>query len=761
MQLKQGLRIADLPALVFALTSLCGTLFALFVPLEETAALLLSLGLIASAVVVLLVVNSRLIGVTLAYIAISAVVCFQAEAQIARSDRALLARLVPDTAIVACRGVVVLKDEANGAARSDKLWLNDVRIELADTILQSDQLRLRLTVPMASGVGVEIGDVVACAVRIESAHHRHERSTRELMWSLHERHWADARLTDPNSLVVVGGKGGLRGSIAAIRNGILDIFSIRLSPDASAVAGALLLGSRETFSGEFRDDLQTTGLAHLFALSGLNTGLLVSLCWLVLSWILVPRRARYIFLLGLLICYTLLGLGVPSLFRSAVMAGFLVLGRVLAKPSHPANLLLFAFAIELLLWPLHLLDAGFLLSYLSMAGILAAYVALSQPIQDLLTASAPGFRRRIADTLSSTIGAQLATAPMVGLLFSRVPGLAIFANLVAIPAFSLLIVLILLLLLLHPISTIATIPIARAIEGIVWIFARLTSSISDVPGASFSLNSVNWMLVPAFVAQCLAIFYCLRSQLAIGLLWIFLSLNLLIWPGHLAAEYQTGCFKLGEATESAFLIQSGDFACLAGFGAEWEAERNLALIREKLTNTGVSRLDAVIVGSEKVGHVGGAPTIVSALQPRFILDFSEFRHSLTASRFRAAIEINDVEVIQSVAGDTLVFDDVRINILWPPQSDAVSGGIVLFELVNSALILYSGVDSVQREVLNALHDVQPDILHVNLDNAEVFAEDLPDQLSRVWTSGKSGWQREVARGQLLMKLWSIPGSETI
>ncbi len=296
MQLRQGLRTTDLPAAGFAISALVGTLLALIVPLCEWTVLLVSVCLVAASATAIFFANARWVGALLAYGGISAIVCFQAEAQIGRSDRALLARLDPDTAIVACRGVVVLKDEAKGAARSDKLWLRDVRIELADTILQSDQLRLRLTVPMASGVGIEIGDVVACAVRIESAHHRHERSTRELMWSLRERHWADARLTDPNSLVVVDGNGGLRGNIAAIRNAILDIFSVRLSPDASAVAGALLLGSRETFSSEFRADLQTTGLAHLFALSGLNTGLLVSLCWLVHVMVVCPATStlRYL-----------------------------------------------------------------------------------------------------------------------------------------------------------------------------------------------------------------------------------------------------------------------------------------------------------------------------------------------------------------------------------------------------------------------------------------------------------------------------------
>lgn len=761
MQLKQGLRIADLPALGFAIAAFCGALLALFVPLSPSTALLISVALLVCGLIAILFAHTRRFGSALTYGTVAAIVCFQAETQISRSDRALLARLDPDTAIVACRGVVVLKEEAKGAALSDKLWLNEVRIEFPDTVFKCKNLRVRLRIPLASAVGIEIGDVVACAVRIESAHHRHMRSTRELMWSLREGHWADARIADPNSLVVVEGNGGIRQGIATVRNAILDVFAVRLSPDASAVAGALLLGSRETFSGEFREDLQSTGLAHLFALSGLNTGLLVSLCWLVLSWLFVPRRTRYVILLLLLTCYTLLGLGVPSLFRSAMMAGLLVLGRLLAKPSHPANLLLFAFAIELLFWPLHLLDAGFLLSYLSMAGILAAYIALSQPIQDLLIANMQGFRRRIADTLSSTIGAQLATAPVVGMLFTRVPGLAILANLFAIPVFSLLVVLTILLLLLHPIFDVAAVPIARAIEGIVWAFAKITSFISDVPGASFELNVSIWIVVITIATQFMAIVYCLRAQLRAGLLWILASLNLLIWPGYFVSSPIASCHRFGERTESLFLIQVDKFACIAGFGAEWEGERNMGLIRERLSSIGIKSIDAAIVASERAGEIGGAPVILKAMRPNGIWDFAEQRHTLTASRFRAAVEFSDIRVVRPFAGDTMSFDETGIKIAWPPRERDEAGGIVLLEHGTSTFLIHFGVDSTQITNACSALSKQGNILFVNLDNANASTDFTANHDSRMWIWQDNGWQSEISQGQRLMQLWSNPGSETV
>ncbi|MBK6766907.1 MAG: ComEC/Rec2 family competence protein [bacterium] len=758
MLTTQELRLADLPALGPAAAALTGAIAALVIPVDrETGIAIAALcGLVAIAL--LLTVKSRSRGAWAAYMTVAALVWTTAQCDIARDERELLIRHDPDTAIVSFRGVVALIEETGGS-RVERLWCERVRLDLADTTIISGNLRIRLTMPLAAASSIRVGDAIACAVRIETVQERQRNSVRELMWSLRTLIWADARLVDDASLVVANGEGGVRATVHDVRQSILHRLAITLSPDAAAIAGALLIGSREALSSEFRSDLQVTGLAHLFALSGLNTGLIVSLCWMVLAWLFVPRRARYVILLGVLICYTLLGLSVPSLFRSAVMAGLWILGRLLAKASHPANLLLFAFAVELFFWPLHLLDAGFLLSYLSMAGILTAYVALMKPFQDLLAAGKPGMRRKIADTLSSTFGAQLATAPVAALLFSRVPGLAIFANVVAIPVFSLLLVLVLLLLITSPVSSALAAPFAQAIEAIVWGFAKMSSIVADVPGAGHQLTGPMWCAVAAFAAQCAAIVMFLRARRLAGALLTLIGLNLMLWPGFFSKSDMPTVRLYGSGNESIALYTSGDFAFLSGFGAEWEGERNAALLREELLRNSTIHVDAAVVTSEKAHVVGGALAILDQLSAGVVVDFSTPRETMTAFIFRAALLSHDIELWRPSAGDAWSFTNAQLDVVWPPRHARGSGCAYRVVSGSAISVFVSGVvaDSLLIGAIDATRDAPQ--LVIDIDNGVVLRDGNIDARSKVWMWEHGEWRVRPSDSESLMRIWSLPGHD--
>lgn len=758
MLAPQELRSADLPALGLGAAALTGTCAALFVPISANAGVLIAATCAIAALVFLFFARNRASGSIAAYATLAALVFATAQSDLARDDRAWLVRHDPDTAIVSFRGVVALKEES-GDSRVERLWCEQVRLDLPDTASASNDLRVRLAVPLAAGSEIEVGDAVACAVRLEPAHERQRNSVRELTWSLRTRNWADARLVDEASLVVVKGGHGISWMVHEARALILHQLSTTLSPDAAAIAGALLLGSREALSSDFRADIQLSGLAHLFALSGLNTGLIVSVFWIVMAWLFVPRRARYVVLLVVLICYTLLGLSVPSLFRSAVMAGLWIVGRLLAKSSHPANLLLFAFAVELFFWPLHLLDAGFLLSYLSMAGMLAAYIALMQPFQELLSASKQGVRRRIADTLSSTVGAQLATAPIAGLLFARVPGLAILANIVAIPAFSLLVVLLLILLLVSSFSAALAAPIARSVEATVWGFAKMSSLVAHFPGAGYALSTSAWVPAAAFVAQCAAIGYFLRARRLIGIALTLLSVNLLIWPGQFSTNDVPTMRVFGSEHQKLALLTSGEFSCLMGFGAEAEGERNASLIREAQSQGRDATIDVAVTPNEKAQVVGGAAILLDQIPTDLLLDFSTPRETMTASMFRAAVLANDVRVHRAVAGDTWTIDGATLEVEWPP-STSVGNGCVLRVTIGDATVLFvSGISLDEVPLLNALLVRDARTVIFDLETGVVQHSDSANTKARTWQWTGASWIERPSNAERLMSVWSLPGYE--
>ncbi len=145
--------------------------------------------------------------------------------------------------------------------------------------------------------------------------------------------------------------------------------------DVSLIA-ALSLGHKERLSEEVRNHFSVTGLAHLLAVSGMNTVLVIAFpLWLLQKW----KRRRFITLwltlatLLLLWAYAyVVGLS-PSVCRSVTMFSLLLLGKGLRKKGQAANML--AASAFLWLWcsPLLLFDTGFLLSHLAVASILCFY----------------------------------------------------------------------------------------------------------------------------------------------------------------------------------------------------------------------------------------------------------------------------------------------------------------------------------------------------------------------------------------------------
>ncbi|MBL0060322.1 MAG: ComEC/Rec2 family competence protein [bacterium] len=744
---RREVSFSDVPAIGFAVSAFLGAAASLVLSIRPGIALSVVIAGFISALAALLLFRQRQFGIFFVYVTILLIALMRGNANIAREERELMVRFDPDTAIVSCRGVVVWRDEARQTNLSDRLWLDGVRLSSPDTAFECDQLRVRLSIPVADAVKVRIGNVVACNVRLESAHKIQERSVHELCWTLRERIVAEARLKDTESLVIVPGTWTLNEVVYEARHRVLALFEHYLRPDARAVAGALLLGSREAFSSQFREDLQLTGLAHLFALSGLNTGLLVSLLWLLLAWMRVPGRTRYALLLLLLIGYTVMGLGVPSLFRSAMMAGLVIIARLLARPSHPVNLLLFAAGGELLIWPLHILDAGFLLSYLSMAGILTAYLALRQPLQDLLKSGTQTLRRRTADTMSSTIGAQLATAPTAALLFGRVPGLAIILNVIAIPLFSLLVVLILWMMLLDPINEVAASVVARAIEGFVGLFAYLTSGSAALIGASIITKTPLWASSAAIIAQIFAIVISLRGRTQIALITTLVAMNLLIWPSLLADPCSARVMVLGDTESPVVYARAGAMSAVVSCGSEWNSNRTADKLRTAMSSDGQSRIDILVIDSRAVEHIGGAPLIIDAIKPEIALDFSSPRDTRASELLDAAITIAHAENVHGILGFTWDEGSGRFQI----ESCDISENDIEWSIRLSD-------DSLMIRILNK-DDFVSETPQITLVGKVLTVSCFPNAKSESFVFADGKWEVVGERTRVLMELMRLPRND--
>lgn len=222
--------------------------------------------------------------------------------------------------------------------------------------------------------------------------------------------------------------------------------------DAAAIAVAVVLGQKDLIDDGLQEAFSRSGLGHLLAVSGLHVGFVLAMAVPMihkatgLSRRPRPGKTRLREWVGyLILCLVVFGFvglvgGPPSAVRAGIMAAVGLGAATWRRQIDSWQTLGIAGSALLLTQPLLLFDLGFQMSFLAVAGILTALSLRSAaPAEggwiDRFFGG-PSLRRvvRIAgDSLSITLGAQIATAPVVAYAFSSFSWISPLVNLAAVP----------------------------------------------------------------------------------------------------------------------------------------------------------------------------------------------------------------------------------------------------------------------------------------------------------------------------------------
>jgi competence protein ComEC len=213
-----------------------------------------------------------------------------------------------------------------------------------------------------------------------------------------------------------------------------------LPEDVAPVASALLLGDPNALSDEDDASVRGSGLAHVFAVSGMHVTLLAGLLVWALTRALLriePLAARWdtpriAAGLGIPIALSIAAFtgGAPSGWRASITTA--IAWTVVACGRRPDGSAVTAAACLLFgaLSPADALRPAFLLSIAATAAILSDVHAAQPRLQGALFAAG-----------SLTLRTSLATAPIVWWTFGSLPVVGVLANLLLVPVGSLLLLL--------------------------------------------------------------------------------------------------------------------------------------------------------------------------------------------------------------------------------------------------------------------------------------------------------------------------------
>ncbi len=399
---------------------------------------------------------------------------------------------------------------------------------------------------------------------------------------------------------------------------------------SSRFVQALALGDTRALSDEDWDVLRAVGTTHLIAISGFHVGMIAVLfAWLAaIMWRVFPRLALRVprpqamagaALFGAAGYAAASGLALPTL-RTVLMIAVVVSARLLRRPVRVVDALALAALVMLLFDPMAVLTAGF---WLSFAGV--AWLAWCLP----QSGAASGSKRIVGDFLSAQSVATLGLLPLTVVLFGQASLAGPFANLVAIPWWSLVVV---------PLSLLGTaLEVIHAgwgggaWRGAAWCFDLTWPLFTTLAESRFALW---WLPEPRGFALPLALlgaFWCLLPRGTPGkalaaLLWLPL-----LWPDRglpkkgeaefVILDVGQGLSVLVRTAGHSLLYDMGPFSGRPARGCAGACERvrmagfdtGERVVLPALHALGVRRLDAAVVSHGDNDHAGGFPAVRRAM----------------------------------------------------------------------------------------------------------------------------------------------------
>ena len=213
-----------------------------------------------------------------------------------------------------------------------------------------------------------------------------------------------------------------------------------LSPYAQHLLRTMTLGEKthDALGKELRTSFAHGGVAHLLAVSGFHLAVVIGALSLLCSCLPPLRRharGRYLLLLGAAWGFTLVtGASIPTL-RAAGMLTMDLGSRLLRRPVCTLEVFTVPALLQLLLAPLSLTSASFLMTYLALVSIRLFY----RPIEGLFGTLRTPLLRYLWSGLAMTLSVQPLLFPLSLYLFGSSSLAFLWSALLVVPLASLLI----------------------------------------------------------------------------------------------------------------------------------------------------------------------------------------------------------------------------------------------------------------------------------------------------------------------------------
>ena len=284
-----------------------------------------------------------------------------------------------------------------------------------------------------------------------------------------------------------------RTAFESINIFIRDTLKVGLDLDEFTVAYALLCGNSDYMETEIIENFRASGVAHIFAVSGLHIGFFAVILNFITDKLRFNKYVKFFFVVSVLLFYSGVCGFTASSIRATIMTAVMLLAGLIGKKYDGLSSVALAGIIVLLYAPIQLFCVGFQLSF----GVVLGINILSRPISKLL-----GFLpQKISSALGVVLSAQIFGIPISLATFGEFSLIAIIANFIFIPFVGVLYIALLVLTVIggiFSISAITLFPINYVLKLTIILITAFDYRIFMIGGISFGIFAILYYL--AFIS---------------------------------------------------------------------------------------------------------------------------------------------------------------------------------------------------------------------------------------------------------------------
>jgi competence protein ComEC len=482
---------------------------------------------------------------------------------------------------------------------------------------------------------------------------------------------------DPiGAIDVRAGPGRLLASTEHVRTRVRQAAAQGLEGDRAGLAVGLVIGDTRLLDRATQERMREVGLTHLVAVSGTNVALVAGGVWLVCLGLGVGARGRRLLAALTIAWFVVLTRAAPSVLRAATMAGAVLIADARGTGRQAVHALSVAVLVLLAVDPALAGSLGLALSASATAGILVLAPRVATRLRRL--------PRPVASLVAVSIGAQVATAPVLLVTFGQVPLTSVPANLVAVPAAT----------LARMIGAVGTLVAAVDVTAASWVLrladpalrvVLAAARMPDLPVVSLARPGV--LVVTAGIVVWVAARRGgapARVGVATGALGLALLAPV---PRPDPVTLAVTVIDVGQG--DAILVQGGGARILVDGGPDPTE------VADWLQRRGIRHLDLVVQTHPHLDHTAGLPAVVQRLRVEAVW----LRHVPTSTPYeqdlRDAAAERGVTVVEPVAGQAARVGGLVVHVLSPPPGLPFAGS----ESEVNEMSLVLRVDQGQRRAL--------------------------------------------------------------